>query len=176
MHLLLTETVTPKYMMPNTQKNPKTYFKDFEGNSMFFVTIVCKYRKPILSRIVNHEIQLTEFGQIVENSWNDQSEIHPQVEIGKYVLMPDHLHGIIKITQSDEYEKISLSTVVHGFKTYTTNQYFEYGNSIGINPIGKLWVKGYNEQWIGKGSELTNIETYILENPKRYKQPEWNPS
>ncbi len=156
-------------MMQNSKKKPKTYFKDYEGDSKFFVTIICKNRKPILSIIVNKEVQLTEFGLIVENIWNDQADIHPQVEMGKYVLMPNHLHGIIKITQNDKYEKISLSKIIHGFKSYTTHQYFEYGNSIGINPIGKLWLKGYNESWIGRGSELSNIERYILENPIKYK-------
>ena len=78
---------------------PKTYFKDFEGNATFFVTITCKYRRQLLSNIIEKEVKLTEVGELVNKIWSNLQEYYPQVEIGKFVLMPDHLHGIIKVTQ-----------------------------------------------------------------------------
>ena len=93
-------------MEANKNKNPKTYFKDYKGNAMFFVTIICKYRKPLLSTITNNEVILTEAGKIVDNIWSNLSDRYPQIEVEKYVLMAEHLHGIINIYQIKEQENI----------------------------------------------------------------------
>jgi hypothetical protein len=61
------------------------------------VTIVTYQRDPLFGEIENEEMVLNGFGKIADECWRAIPEHFPNVELGAYVVMPNHVHGIIAI-------------------------------------------------------------------------------
>ncbi len=63
----------------------------------YFVTLNCKIRFPLFGEIKDRKMKLNEFGIIVQKEWIRTPEIRPNISLGPFIVMPDHLHGIIII-------------------------------------------------------------------------------
>ena len=63
---------------------------------------ICTYkRKCIFGEILDDEMKLSEFGKIVSKVWNAIPEHFENVELDQFVVMPNHVHGIIIINESN---------------------------------------------------------------------------
>lgn len=80
---------------------------DYSSEGAYYVTIVAQGRECLFGEIVNGEMILNEYGKIVQKWW-DEIPIHfPNVELGAFVIMPNHIHGIIFIIAERRGEVIS---------------------------------------------------------------------
>lgn len=80
---------------------------DYSQAGAYFVTIVTYQRDCLFGEIVNGELMLNEYGKIVQKWW-DEIPIHfPNVELGAFVIMPNHIHGIIFVITERRGEVIS---------------------------------------------------------------------
>src|SRR5690606_6938751 len=70
---------------------------DYSQEGAYFVTIVTWRRDFLFGEIVNGEMILNEHGQIADECWREIPNHFPHVELGAYVIMPNHMHGIIVI-------------------------------------------------------------------------------
>jgi putative transposase len=70
---------------------------DYAQEGCYFVTIVSKDREPIFGNIVDGVMQLSEVGRIVEFTWHDLENHNPDIGLDEFVIMPNHIHGIIQI-------------------------------------------------------------------------------
>lgn len=70
---------------------------DYSQSGAYFITICTYNRKCSFGEIVNGEMQLNEWGTILENELLKTSELRPNVLLDEYVVMPNHFHGIIVI-------------------------------------------------------------------------------
>ena len=77
---------------------------DYSQNGAYFITICTKNREPLLSQIAGSDdpvrpntIILTPVGNIVDKCWDSIDKIYPDVRTDKFVIMPNHFHGIIII-------------------------------------------------------------------------------
>ena len=71
---------------------------DYSQAGAYYVTIVTQRRTCLFGEIIDGEMYLSEYGKIVQKWW-DEIPIHfPGVELGAFVIMPNHVHGIIFIT------------------------------------------------------------------------------
>jgi putative transposase len=85
--------------------NPKKHHRrsirlkgyDYTQAGLYFITICCQNRAYLFGDIVNGEMILNEFGQIAFNEWVKTTEIRNNVELGEFVVMPNHIHGIIRL-------------------------------------------------------------------------------
>jgi len=68
---------------------------DYTQPGAYFVTICVQNRKCLFGTITDQEMQLNEIGQIVIDCWNHIPQHFPSVELYEYVVMPNHMHGII---------------------------------------------------------------------------------
>ena len=129
---------------------------------------------------------------MVERWWLELSKKFPTIEIDQYVIMPNHLHGIIWV----QYQKVvgadlrvcpdvtqgahtgaPLPTIVQWFKTMTSNEYIRNVKSNGWPPFqGKLWQRNYYEHILRNENELIRTSEYILNNPARWAEDENNPA
>jgi len=124
-------------------------------------------------------IQLYQYGRIVEKSWKWLSQQYSYVHLDEYVVMPNHLHGIIIVSrggsrtaQTGNTPKYKpLSRLVGAFKTVSTKQV----NIIRSTPGRKLWQRNYYEHIIRNEEELNHIRQYIAENPINWRKDEENP-
>jgi REP element-mobilizing transposase RayT len=80
---------------------------DYSQAGAYYVTIVVHGRECLFGEIVNGEMILNEYGKIVQKWW-DEILIHfPNVELGAFIIMPNHIHGIIFIIAERRGEVIS---------------------------------------------------------------------
>ena len=71
---------------------------DYSQAGAYFVTIVTHGRECLFGEIVNGEMYFNEYGEVVRKWWKEIPNHFPNVELGAFVIMPNHLHGIIFIT------------------------------------------------------------------------------
>ena len=169
----------------NQRKSIRLLDYDYSQNGMYFVTICAKNRECIFCKIINYEIILSEIGQIINNCWTGIPQHFSQASLHEFVIMPDHIHGIIEINVvgakhlSPSTKHLSPSTnhhskranndllqhgtsqtigsIVRGFKIGVTKQ-------IGFSP----WQRNYYEHIIRSEIEYLKIANYIIENPLKW--------
>ena len=78
---------------------------DYSEEGAYFITIVTHGREALFGRVVNGEMVLNPFGRIVKFEWMKSSKIRKEVEIDpdEFVVMPNHIHGIIVINDNKPY-------------------------------------------------------------------------
>lgn len=72
------------------------------NGGIYFVTICTKNKEHYFGKIANGEMQLSIIGQIAEKCWKEIPQHFPHVEIPIWVVMPNHIHGIIVIASPAE--------------------------------------------------------------------------
>ncbi|MEP6646678.1 MAG: transposase [Saprospiraceae bacterium] len=142
----------------------------------YFVTAVCKNRQPIFGEIQSGKMILSEFGQIAFDNWYQTPLIRPNVELGEFVVMPDHIHGIINIKENRGLQKLpanpvfkspsqTLGAILRGFMASVTSKINSKRNSHGE----KVWQRNYNDKVIRNKWSYFMISKYIRHNPKKWK-------
>ncbi len=80
---------------------------DYSSEGAYYVTIVAQGRECLFGEIVDGEMRLNEYGEIVQKWWNEIPIHFPNVELGAFVIMPNHVHGIIYIIEERRGEVLS---------------------------------------------------------------------
>ena len=157
---------------------------DYSQEGAYFVTI-CTYRKVcILGEIVNAEMRLNKYGNTVSKCWLEIPRHFPNVEIDAFVIMPNHVHGIVNIVDDCRgtacrapTEKFgrpttrSLPTIIRSYKSAVTKRI----NVLCGTQDTCLWQRNYYEHVIRNEHDLNEIRQYILDNPVKWDMDENNP-
>lgn len=146
---------------------------DYSQPGEYFVTICTKNHECIFGSIVNGKMDLNEMGRVVDKCWKEISEHFPNVELDEYVIMPNHIHGILMLNDSvgtrhavslpERFGKPvpgSLSTIVRSFKSAVTKRI----NEMHLTDNASLWQPRYYDRIIRSEKELQNIRDYIANN------------
>jgi hypothetical protein len=86
---------------------------DYSWPGYYFVTICTKDRTNFFGSIENEKMYLSEIGEIVENEWLKTEQIRKNVILDKFVVMPNHIHGILVI----DNKYCSVETLCHNAST-----------------------------------------------------------
>ena len=114
-------------------------------------------------------MQESSAGQMVRAVWDAIPERYESVAVDEFIVMPEHLHGIITLPGAGGPSSLSLPQVVQRFKSLTTTRYREAVSSSGWPPYrGSLWQRNYYEHVVRDEAELNRIRQYIRENPLRW--------
>jgi putative transposase len=70
---------------------------DYTQPGAYFVTICVKNRDCLFGEIVNGEMRLNEYGEIVTEKWRWLAQQYPYVKLDEFIVMPNHFHGILWI-------------------------------------------------------------------------------
>jgi REP element-mobilizing transposase RayT len=73
---------------------------DYGANGAYFITICTQNRECFFGKILNDELQLNEIGQLAEKYWLEIPNHFPFIELGNFVVMPNHTHGILIIDKN----------------------------------------------------------------------------
>ena len=76
---------------------------DYSQPGGYFITICVQDRRCLFGEIINDEMKMNEVGNIVQEEWYRSSEIRPNVELDEFVVMPNHIHGIVILHDYDDY-------------------------------------------------------------------------
>lgn len=156
-------------MEQKMSKNLRMQGWDFTSPGSYFVTICTKHMRPAFGTVVNGRMMLNDAGKITEQFWSEIPEHFPHVALDEYVVMPDHVHGLLHIPGScrdglggmEAFGKPvagSIPTVIRSFKGAVTK-------AIGQ----KLWHPRFYEVRARDDRARENIRRYILENPANYQ-------
>ena len=144
---------------------------DYSSNGLYFITICAKNRIHYFSEITEvgeaalglPNIRLTDIGKIVNNNILKINEIYKYVSVEKYVIMPDHIHMILFVSDYDtDYNgrpraaspTKSVNLIINGLKTISTKQ-------IGFS----VWQRSFHDHIIRNEKEFLEICDYIDNNP-----------
>jgi putative transposase len=157
---------------------------DYSQPGAYFVTMVTFQRDCLFGQITNEEMQLNEFGRIAEECRCVISEHFPNVELGTYVIMPNHVHGIIVIHDNERRGTIyrapttekfqkpvigSIPTIIRTFKAAVTREIRHKFNATDV------WQRNYYEHVICNEKEWDRIHRYIESNPAHWESDNENP-
>ncbi len=84
---------------------------DYSHPGAYFITICTQNRQCLFGEIVDGEIMLNKFGELVKTEWQKTGIIRPNIFIDAFVIMPNHLHGILIINDEFCYHRDTLQRV-----------------------------------------------------------------
>ena len=137
----------------------------------------------LFGQVVNGAMELNEVGKMVEEVWVGIPEHFADVELGEFVVMPNHIHGIISIanveaTHASPLPRISkgpapgsIGTIIGSFKSAATRRVRAFTN----NHEKRLWQRNYYEHVIRNERDYQAVYNYILANPMNWEKDEENP-
>ena len=148
---------------------------DYALAGAYFVTICTHKRQPLFGKIVDGKMRLSLLGQLVYAEWQKTAVIRPNIYLDAFVVMPNHLHGIIVIFMIDDagetrqvvpatLQKGSLGAIVGQFKSKVTKRYRRFRK----NDDSPIWQRNYYEQIIRNERHLTAVQQYIHNNPANW--------
>ena len=140
----------------------------------FFVTMQVEHNRSILGTIVGEECILNELGHVIRNELTSLPRKYPELELGEFIVMPNHLHAIFTIKERTTNKKNHLGFLVGRFKGATTFLYGKLKQAGKAPDIGEhLWQIDYWEDLISSTDELLHYERYIRNNPKNWSRDHW---
>jgi REP element-mobilizing transposase RayT len=120
---------------------------DYSQEGAYYVTIVTYQRDCLFGEIKDEEMHLNDFGKIADECWRAIPEHFPFVELGAYVVMPNHMHGIILITDD------------HG--TATNLSPFVWGDPMGRPYHARQSSQGTKAKIFGRNHRIIQIRRFI---------------
>lgn len=141
---------------------------DYSSSGAYFVTICTHQRECLFGDEVNGDMQLNELGQIVESQWRQIPEHYPAIQLDEFIVMPNHVHGIICINDLAP----AVGEIVRAFKARCTHAINQKHN----NRNGPLWQRNYYDRVIRDDQELILIRQYVANNAARWSEDENNPA
>ena len=148
-----------------TRKRMRLEGYDYSNSGQYFITTNIGTKDFVLSNIIDAEVVLTEYGKIVSNCWYDLPYHYPNCLLDEFIIMPDHVHGIIVIDKEAEVgTKHGLSELMRAFKSFSSRRINE------IAPIDRKfkWQTSFHERIIRDEKALINIRNYIKRNPAKW--------
>jgi len=142
---------------------------DYSRSGEYFVTICTKNHECVFGSIINGQMDLNEKGRIVNRCWKGIPEHFSNVELDEYVIMPNHIHGIVIINEIDMNCRGEVTSPLRKPTLGKIAAYFKYQSTKLINelhgaPSAKVWQRNYYDRIIRNEKELQNIRDYIANN------------
>ncbi|WP_028295363.1 transposase [Olivibacter sitiensis] len=178
-----------RYRIPSARAS----WWDYGANATYFVTICTKDRVPFFGEVVDGFVRLSEIGEFVERSWKEIPNHFPFVILDEFVVMPNHVHGIVVIdkqhgegtgtVETQDFASLqnrntgkktinkfgpqskNLASIIRGFK-------------IGVTKSARLihadfaWQPRYHDRILRDQPEHERIVSYIQGNPTNWEQDE----
>jgi putative transposase len=163
---------------------------DYTSPGAYFITI-CTHRRDLLfGEAADGDVVLNQYGQIAREEWQASEQIRREIELDIFVIMPNHLHGIVWIRETNETPTVrahgrapvpqrpllrlprSLGSFVAGYKSVVTARV----NQMRGTPGASVWQRNYYEHVIRNDASLEKIREYIQHNPARWCDDRLHPN
>ncbi len=150
---------------------------DYSQAETYFVTICTFYRKSFLGSIIDNQMTLSSIGKIAHEFWVEIPNHFNHTNLDVFIIMPNHLHGLIQISETDNIVaaehvqprhtfqhviKGSVGSIIRQYKGSVTR----WCNQNGYNKFG--WQRNFYEHIVRNEKELNRIREYIISNPMRW--------
>ncbi len=175
---------------------------DYADPGVYFVTVCTHEHECLFGDVSDGEVALNEFGQIVSHEWARSADIRDELSLADFVVMPNHLHGIVRLglgahgrlaaqdrvgahgraplrrdTPSGDAGSLhrpgrSLGSFIAGFKSAVTKRI----NLARGTPGEPVWQRNYYEHIVRDEDDLLRIRQYIQDNPLKWDSDEYHPA
>ncbi len=177
---------------------------DYSVPGFYFITICVKNRSCLFGGISDGVLKLNELGNIAKRCWGDIPNHYQNVIVDEYIIMPNHIHGILLITDQNNTGVQNIEPLRQSSNGNVGAQYFVpttpglnqfqhtvsgsigaiiRGFKIGVTKWwrengyeGGLWQRNYYEHIIRNEKSLNQIRQYIHDNPFNWSIDENNPA
>ena len=173
---------------------------DYTQVGAYFVTICTWQREFLFGDIVNNEMRLSCYGEVAQFNWHHLPRRYPHVKLDAFIIMPNHVHGIICLTDENinnlpgvgagleinidrninfsvkpaptksTAKRHGLPEVIRGFKTFSALRINQLRCITGV----PVWQRNYYEHIIRHEESLEKIRQYIINNPSSWQQDKLN--
>jgi putative transposase len=166
---------------PHRRRSTRLQGYDYSSAGAYFMTICTRNRECLFGEIVGATMHLNNAGTIVQQCWLDIPIHFPHTQLDEYIIMPNHIHGIICIENAVGAKNFSplpirqprprgtsktIGSIVRGFKIGVTKWIRQYTSS------NDVWQRNYWEHIIRDDAKLHSIREYINNNPAQWELDE----
>jgi len=155
---------------------------DYAQAGAYFITLCVQNRVCLLGEIENGAMRLSDAGLMVADEWVRTAALRSNIGLDEWVVMPNHLHGILVITESRcggvlpyaptfRSPSQTIGAIVRGFKSAVTKRINEFRQT----PCEKLWQRNYHEHIVRDDADLARIREYIRHNPAQWDKDSLHP-
>ena len=179
---------------------------DYSQSGLYFITICCYQRECLFGNIINSQIILNNFGQLIKEEWLKSAEIRKEIELDDFVIMPNHFHAIVIINQeiNSDFMKndvdfqdnnvgangrsplgqIQSSRPKISMKPKSISSLiagFKSATTKKINiirntPQNPVWQRNYYDHIIRNDESLAKIREYVQNNPLSWENDQLHPN
>jgi putative transposase len=170
---------------------------DYAQEGMYFITLCCQDRAHLFGEVINGEMILNPLGIIAYKEWERTTDVRPNIALSSFVIMPNHMHGIVVITarhdslhtpcdKGELHSPLSqvsstppqgprqtLGAIVRGYKSAVTKQINALPDDVlrkHLSHTSTIWQRNYYEIIIPDEQALQNISNYIIQNPRKWSE------
>ena len=153
---------------------------DYSEEGYYFVTVCAKDRVEMLGEVKGGKMILNEYGDMVNGYWAEIPRHYKNVDLDEFVIMPNHVHGIIIIASASvgteqcsvptnmntntNTKRVSISQIIKSFKDVTTKQMrSRYG-------VHFSWQRSFHDHIIRDEMDLNRVREYIGNNPLQWDE------
>jgi putative transposase len=150
---------------------------DYSTAAVYFLTVCTSERKTILGASLEGKVRASAMGRIVSECWFELPYHYAHLELGAFIVMPNHVHGLISLRDPvgaglrPAPTTATLSEIVGVFKSFSSRRI----HAANASSPKKIWQRGYYEHIVRNPEECERIKRYILKNPARWAFDRENP-
>ncbi|MDX2244986.1 MAG: transposase [Leptolyngbyaceae cyanobacterium bins.302] len=171
---------------------------DYASSGAYFITICSHQRQCLFGEIVDGEMQLSKFGEIVRSYWLNLPKYHPRLQLDAFVVMPNHIHGILVLSDipvgagldnqlvdltnkssakpapTNPTEPINhpgIPEIIRRFKTFSARRINQRRKMVGT----PVWQRNYYDRIIRNDEALQAIRQYVHNNPLSWQEDQLHP-
>ena len=152
---------------------------DYNAPGWYFVTICTKGRACFFGSVRNGVMGLTREGCIVAEEWQETPAVRPYVHLDAWIIMPNHLHGIIGISsespavqgpQNTSLNPHSLGAIIGQIKSICTKRIrMKVARDFG-------WQSRFYDRVLRNEREIESARRYIFDNPAQWTRDQNHPA
>jgi len=167
---------------------------NYADSGDYFITICIDQMQCLLGEVVNKEMVLNDFGKIVQAELIKSVDIRKELQLGEFVVMPNHIHAIVILNDSAHHAEThgrasvtnnmpyrrpkSISSFVAGFKSAVVSAVDDYIDEQHLNiprynRHHKFWQSNYHDHIIRNWGAYHRMARYIIENPGKWDSNKW---
>ena len=164
--------------IPLSRKSIRQKGYDYSQPGAYFVTFCTHNMERLFGRIIAGKMELNTYGLFAHKEWfhTAAANLHVELHEDELIIMPNHIHGIIWITEvgatvpvarqtKSGLDSCSLGAIIGQYKSRTT----KYINKLRKNSGQSIWQRNYYDRIIRNQKELQSIRKYIENNPLQWE-------
>ncbi|MFZ2199599.1 MAG: transposase [Microgenomates group bacterium] len=148
---------------------------DYSSPNWYYVTICTNERESNFGEIHDGKMFFSPAGRMIELEWVKLRIRYINIRLGKFVVRPNHFHGIIQSIRAGIKPAPTLGTIIGSYKSITTHEYIAGINKYDWQAFNhRLWQRNYYEHIIRNDEDFDHIQKYITNNPLNWVKDKFN--